>query len=200
MQKANRFLSDQLMFPLCSNNQRRLRREIRTLPWQRMEWCHPTLTVYSSHWEQLSWSTLCIRAETHLPRNQWRGYVCDYVLRCAHGIKTGLTFLSVFEVTSSVRIKTRGKPMRAKTNTNPYFSDALSWKRTSRRIYANREPVKVSRDWWHLSLAVSPLTGSFATSYNESLLRPNPDTLRKADSICWPFSKANTLSGLLTKL
>ena len=90
--------------------------------------------------------------------------------------------------------------MWARTNTNPYYSDAISWKPTPRRIYANWKPVNVSRRWWQLTLAVSLPTTSFTTSYNKPMIRPDPDTLRGPNLICLPYYTANTPRCLLTKL
>ena len=49
-------------------------------------------------------------------------------------------------------------------------------------------------------MAVSLSTSSSATSHNELVLRPNPDTLRRPYSICWPYHTANAPSGQLTIL
>ena len=53
---------------------------------------------------------------------------------------------------------------------------------------------------WPPILVVWLPTSSFATSYNEPVLWPNPNTLRRTDSIRWPHYTANISSGQLTKM
>ena len=55
----------------------------------------------------------------------------------AHGTKIGQPLLPQLTNAPSFWNKTLEKPMCARTNTDPYYSDAVSWKPTSLRIHAN---------------------------------------------------------------
>ena len=190
--KADRHVSDQLRFPLCSDHQLRLRLELWKEPWSRAEWCYSISTVYCTHGEWRICSTLSIWPGTHVPQNKrWR-HLSDYRLWNAHGNKIGLSLLPQLTITSSFWVATHEKPMWGRTNTDSYYFDAICWKPTPWRIYANWKPVNVSRNWWKLSLAFSLPTSSFTISYDEPVLRQNPDTLRWSNSLPWPHYTSNT--------
>ena len=79
------------------------------------------------------------------------------------------------------------KPMWARMNIDSNCNDVVPSKPKFGKINAKKKPVNVSRDWWQLDLAVS-----LPTSYNEPVLRPNADTLRRPYSTCWSYYTANT--------
>ena len=123
--------------------------------------------------------------------DRWR-HVPEYGLWHAYANKIRLPHLPEFTTTPNLWITTLEEPMWARTNTDPYYSDAVSWKPTPRRIYANWKPVNASRNWWQLSLAVSVPTYSFTISNNETVLRSDPHTLRRPNSIRCPHYTTNT--------
>ena len=120
--------------------------------------------------------------ETHVPQNKLWRHLSEYGLWNVHGNKFGLLFLPELTNASKFWDTTLKKPMWARTNTNPYSSDAIFWKPTPRRMYAHWKPVNVSGNWWQYSLAVSLPTSSF-TTYDEPVLRSDPDTLRRPNLI-----------------
>ena len=120
----------------------------------------------------------------------------EYGLRNAHVNKIELFLLSELTIILGFWNTTFEKPAWARMDTNPYYSDSVSWKSTSGRVYANRKPINVFGDWWQHSLAVSLPTNSSAFSYNETVLRPHPVTLRRPDSVRWPYQGSTIGDGI----